>query len=675
MAAADYTPLYETEGTDHKLDPRILQAIGMVESNQNPNARSPAGATGVMQLMPATAKAFGVTNPLDPAQNIHGGAAALAEDLTRYKGNLGLALGAYNGGPKAIDSNRIRPETAGYVTKVLDRFAGLGGTVPPGTTIPKATLPDHAAVKNGRPLTPSDAVTGFHPSDYEALQKEAFKDPLVGMADKAVSKEIEANDRAASVVEKNIPEYAKLRERMRAAGQLPDAPNFQELPGEKQVEIRDPLKALTQFMPILALLGGAVNKNFSLAAMDAATGAMNAQKAGDYAKREEEHQKWLDNTKRVVEGNALMLNRYEIAMGRRKAGLDEIKGEMEAIASENGDLVTLANLQKGNLESVYKGMQIHKEALDPIAKIYAASLTQAAKAKLYTTSKGIPVNYTNGMLTVTDGINPDGTPHVRAFNQETDGDLQTVSPRPRNTGMLLLQDARNQWAKNHGGAEMPVEQEKEFLINFSAQSKAMAKFTSGKWQENLIAANTALQHLDVLSQAAANLNTGDVQAVNGFVQAVATEFGRPEAVDFNSAKDVVADELVKAVIGTGGGVTDRDKAQQAFKSINSPAQMAGVINVQKGLLAGRLDSLHRAYVETAKGTDFPVFLSPLAAQTMRDHGFDPAAEPQTGQTPPAAAPAKGKPAGAPADAKQAPDGNWYSKNTGPDAKTHPYLRW
>ena len=645
MAVTDYASDIDAEAAEHKIDPRYIRSGMTVESGGNPDARSPVGAQGLMQIMPGTAKGLGV-DVSTPRGNIHAGAELLAKYLTEYGGDPYKAALAYHSGPKAVETGRVGPEGARYETRYVNEFKKEGGVVPPGAKPLPQTLPDHAVAKQGQPLDQLHALAGFNASEYEELQRVAFGDPLVKAADQAVGDEIKANNRAAANVEKNLPEYMKLRERMREESKLPDAPNFQELPGEKQVEIRDPMKALFQFMPMLALLGGAVNKRFSMAAMDAATSAMNAQKAGDYAKREEAHQQWMDNTKRVVESNALMLNRYEIAMNRRKANLDEIKGEMETIAAENGDLVTLANLQKGNMEAISKGMEVHTKALEPVAKVYAAALAAQNRGKAYTTSKGIPLNYAGGVFTVASG------PHMgEPLDVERDGTPQAISAASRNTGMALLQSARAEYAKAHGGAEMPVAAQKEFLINFSAQSKAMAKATSGKWQDNIIAANTALQHLDVLQQAAANLNTGDVVAINNFVQTVATEFGRPEAVDFNSAKEVVADELVKAVIGTGGGVTDRVAAKDKLKASMSPEQMAGVVAVQKGLLAGRLDSLHRAYYETTQANDFARYLSPAAADAMMAAGKDPNAAPETGQ----AQPGGGHPAGSGASAAQALD--------------------
>ncbi|SET67794.1 lytic transglycosylase domain-containing protein [Oceanicella actignis] len=107
----------------------LLMAMIAVESGGRENARSPAGALGLMQLMPATARRVGVRDPLDPAQNIAGGAAYLDMLLRMFDEDAVLALAAYNAGENAVISHGgvpPWPETRAYVPKVLAAFAALG---------------------------------------------------------------------------------------------------------------------------------------------------------------------------------------------------------------------------------------------------------------------------------------------------------------------------------------------------------------------------------------------------------------------------------------------------------------------------------------------------------------------------------------------------------------------
>jgi hypothetical protein len=111
------------------LDPALVMAIAQRESNLNPNAISPAGAQGIMQLEPATARAMGVTNPFDPAQNIAGGARYLAQLVSRFTGDLVKAVAAYDWGPTSVQTafNSFGPnwlasapaETRDYVQAIL----------------------------------------------------------------------------------------------------------------------------------------------------------------------------------------------------------------------------------------------------------------------------------------------------------------------------------------------------------------------------------------------------------------------------------------------------------------------------------------------------------------------------------------------------------------------------
>lgn len=109
----------------HELDPALLSAVIERESNYDPHAISKAGAMGLMQLMPDTARGLGVRDPFDPAQNIEGGATYLRGLIDRYHGRLDVALAAYNAGPGAVDHYGGVPpyaETRAYVQGILGAY-------------------------------------------------------------------------------------------------------------------------------------------------------------------------------------------------------------------------------------------------------------------------------------------------------------------------------------------------------------------------------------------------------------------------------------------------------------------------------------------------------------------------------------------------------------------------
>ncbi len=118
---ADFDSLIQAAAARHGVDADLVHAVIQAESDYNPTCRSRAGALGLMQLMPGTARALGVGDPLNPAANIEGGVKYLRQQLNRFH-DVDLALAAYNAGPGAVQRHDGIPpyrETQAYVRRVL----------------------------------------------------------------------------------------------------------------------------------------------------------------------------------------------------------------------------------------------------------------------------------------------------------------------------------------------------------------------------------------------------------------------------------------------------------------------------------------------------------------------------------------------------------------------------
>jgi hypothetical protein len=127
QADLPYSEIIDKVAAEQGVNAKLVRALVQVESAYHPRARSPKGAMGLMQLMPATARQYGVADPYDPASNIEAGIKHLKSLLQRFPTSVALALAAYNAGEGAVTRfNAIPPyaETRNYVSRILS-LAGL----------------------------------------------------------------------------------------------------------------------------------------------------------------------------------------------------------------------------------------------------------------------------------------------------------------------------------------------------------------------------------------------------------------------------------------------------------------------------------------------------------------------------------------------------------------------
>lgn len=172
MPVSDYNDLIDGAAAEWNVHPALLRAIMSQESGGKPGLTSPAGASGLMQIMPGTAQALGVEDRHDPKQSIYGGAKYLSMMLDKYRDNPVLAIAAYNAGPGRIDDvlagrGQLPAETAAYIPGVIARHSQFLA----------AAQPDQAPALNPTPTPPTTARYG-NVNDVTTVGSQAEADKL-----------------------------------------------------------------------------------------------------------------------------------------------------------------------------------------------------------------------------------------------------------------------------------------------------------------------------------------------------------------------------------------------------------------------------------------------------------------------------------------------------------------
>jgi hypothetical protein len=152
---------------------------------------------------------------------------------------------------------------------------------------------------------------------------------------------------------------------------------------------------------------------------------------------------------------------------------------------------------------------------------------------------------------------------------------------------------------------------------YATMGTAEKAFTSGKKGDTTRSLNVAVDHLGTLQQVADALQNNDTRLFNQAGNFIALQTGNPAPTDFNAVKRIVADEVTKAVLGSGGALGDRKAVDDAISSANSPAQLASVISKYKNLMGGQLNGIEQQYTASTGKKDFrDRFLTPTTRAAL-----------------------------------------------------------
>lgn len=434
---------------------------------------------------------------------------------------------------------------------------------------------------------------------------------------------------------------------------LSEQPKAPELPQEELPEVRNPASALTQFLPLLAIFGGALTKGAANGAMSAAIGVMEGQQSGDIAARDRAHQQWEDHMKTISDQYKLQRDEFDDMLKLADKDTDRFKDKLGVFTMQHDLTQANAALQRGDIKNT---IEIVKAGLGASSKMDALYGRAVLNPKIYSDEAG--QNFTMNPLTGGFTSVTTGQPYTPV------GQMHTVTGQARSVATQIFQDWRNSQVKALGKPPTPQE-EKQFTAQYGQMNRQATEMVSGKESVAVRAFNTAINHLDTLRELFEAQENGNTPLANSIGLLYAKETGQPAPTSFSAARALVANEIIKAIQGGGGALTDRQDAQAELKGASSPAQMAGVIDTYQKLMGGQLQSVRQMY-DANGGEDvrpFESYLEPRAMQVLSDMGVD-QPKPEPGPSP-AAAPGNIATPKTKEDFDALPKGAHYSKPSDP----------
>lgn len=315
-------------------------------------------------------------------------------------------------------------------------------------------------------------------------------------------------------------------------------------------------------------------------------------------------------------------------LGLRGKGIDQeakrLTAQIDQWQSEN-------KVKQGELEKQQQQLvetTRHNKADESHA---AATLSQTSQNEQWERQKPIPDGMGGFLIPnlkdpthpqhVESTSDPDAAP-LDPQGQPLTGEayLKTLSPA-RAEMLKALDEGRMNYPSSFASAkpyyQHMMNQLYTYNPNASAQTaQAVRSFNTGKQGDQTRFLNVSVNHLDTLSQLADALGNNDTRALNSIKNTFKTQFGSDAPTNFDAAKQFVADEVVKGVVGAGGGQGDREKAQAAIISTASPQQLQGVIGTYKHLLAGQLGGLKQQYESSTGRKDYDRMLTGSAKAAL-----------------------------------------------------------
>lgn len=479
-------------------------------------------------------------------------------------------------------------------------------------------------------------------SEDHAIAHAALKGYVGGMDayGQELADQLKRSDEIQQRADEAFDRYTKSNEEFIKA--LPDEHKIQaEELAKVSDQPGDPSRVLGQFLPMLAILGGAFTKAGVVGSLNAAGAAMNAARTHDEEALKKAHEEYQDQITEVMDKATLVHQELSEAItkfqGDNASLLQRAKiiGDIHQIplmvaAAANGDAQTVIAgremLSKGLSEVIAMARQANQQYHEDLVNTKLLNdIQQGGKPQLFTdqaTGRTLefwperPVGHQTTDLQTGQEVHPAEISHVMS------GRLYG--------GISGAIQAAQEKAYREGRGELTPDEVIQVGVDYTRKTNMAKDIASGPMGNQIQAFNSAIGHLDTLHELMMALKNGDVETANRLRQMAEQQFGYPIPTEYRAIARIVGQEVTKAIVPGAGGEQERAEAGKALDSANSPEQIAGVIEQYQAVMATQLNSIRTRYEASSGAKDFSTYLTPRsqAVYTEYEGGFGTGLKPE-----------------------------------------------
>ena len=364
----------------------------------------------------------------------------------------------------------------------------------------------------------------------------------------------------------------------------PTVPKLEKQPEAPQSNLAEGATQWMQAATVISAIAGAFTRRPATNALTAFAGAINGFKQGKLDVYEQNYKTWEAESKKISENNSIVMQQYQATLADRKMDIDQKMAQINLIALRYHDPLMAQTAEAKNYTAV--------------AQIIERN--QAMQQKLDQARDAMTIKHDEAMKKLDldlakNGLSRDDEGNIKA-DTGPDSPTEKLAKAIANYQQAPLSSSGQRSPMNRIIMSRVMQINPEYVAaEYQKRSTAMRMFGTGRQGELVRSLNVSIAHLGTLSDLADALHNKDTVQINRVANTISEQTGNAPPTNFDAAKSIVGKEVVKAIVAGGGGVTERQEAEDMVNRAKSPEQLKGVIATVKQLLAGQLGGLKRQY--------------------------------------------------------------------------------